>query len=144
MAEKSMIVPLTGSNYPTWKVQCKMSLIKDGLWSIVMETEAAPAEGSDRYPKYRTRRNKALATIVLSVDPSILYLIGDREDPVAVLKLLSEQFQRATWANKLALCQRLHSLWLKEGRSVQDHVKAITEIFNKLSVIGDNIQDENK
>ena len=82
--------------------------------------------------------------IVLSVDPSLLYLIGDREDPVAVLKLLSEQFQIATWANKLALCRRLHSLWLKEGESVQDHVKAITEIFNELSVIGDNMQDEDE
>ena len=80
----------------------------------------------------------------MSVDPSLLYLIGDREDPVAVWKLLSEQFQKATWANKLALRRRLHSLRLKEGEGVQDHVKAITEIFNELSVIGDNIQDEDR
>ena len=34
------IVPLEGSNYPMWKVQCWMALVKDGLWSIVngMET----------------------------------------------------------------------------------------------------------
>ena len=131
MAGKSTIVPLTGPNYPTLKVQCKMSLIKDGLWSIVIETEAALAEGSNRYTKYRTRRDKALATIVLSIDPSLLYLIGDREDPVVVCKLFSEQFQKAKWVNKLALCQRLHSLRLKEGECVQDHVKAITEIFNE-------------
>ena len=144
MAEKSTIVPLTRLNYPTWKVQCKMSLIKDGLLSIVMETKAAPAEGSDHYTKYRTRRDKALATIVLSIDPSLLYLIGDRENPVVVWKLFSEQSQKVMWAYKLALRRRIHSLRLKEGESVQDHVKAITAIFNKLSMIGDDIQDEDR
>ena len=30
-----MVVPLNGSNYVTWKIQCKMALIKEGLWKIV-------------------------------------------------------------------------------------------------------------
>ena len=55
---------------------------------------------------------------------------------------LSTQFQKKTWANKLALRRRLHSMQLKEGQSVQERVKALTEIFNELSVIGDNIEDE--
>ena len=25
------VVPLNGANYPTWKVQCRMTLMKDGL-----------------------------------------------------------------------------------------------------------------
>ena len=29
------VVPLNERNYPTWKVQCRMALIKDGLWGIV-------------------------------------------------------------------------------------------------------------
>ena len=36
------IVPLKGSNYPTWKLQCRMVLLKEGLWSIVNGTEQAP------------------------------------------------------------------------------------------------------
>ena len=65
---------------------------------------------------------------MLSVDPSLLYLIGDPEDPVAVWKKLSDQFLKKTWANKLVLRQRLHSLRLKEGDLVQDYFKAMTEI----------------
>ena len=38
------IVSLNGSNYPTWKIQCRMALLKDGLWSIVSGTEVLPAE----------------------------------------------------------------------------------------------------
>jgi len=33
---------------------------------------------------------------------------------------------------------------LKEGQSVQVHVKEITETFNELSVVGDNIDDEDR
>ena len=44
------IVPLNGLNYPTWKLQCKMALMKDGLWAIVDGTETSPAEHeADRY-----------------------------------------------------------------------------------------------
>ena len=41
-----------------WKIQCKMALIKEGLWNIA------------------ARKDKALATIVLMIKPSLLYLIG--------------------------------------------------------------------
>ena len=95
------IVPLKGSNYPTWKVQCRMALVKDGLWSIVNGTEAIPDEGdADARAKFVARRDRALALIVLSVEPSLLYLLGDPEDPVVVWKKLSDQFQKKTWANK--------------------------------------------
>ena len=36
------IVPLNGRNYPTWKVQCRMALVRDGLWGIVSGSETAP------------------------------------------------------------------------------------------------------
>ena len=76
----SVIVLLNGSNYPTWKVQCRMALVRDSLWSIVAGTETLPGEGGDRRSKFIARRDRALATIVLAVDPSLLYLIGDPED----------------------------------------------------------------
>ena len=81
---------------------------------------------------------------MLSVDPSLLYLIGDPEDPVAVWKKLSDQFQKKMLANKLVLRRRLHSLRLKEGDLVQEHVKAMTEIFNELAVIGEEISEEDR
>ena len=141
---KTVVVPLTGANYCTWKIQCKMSLMRDGLWGIVSRAETSPDAGTERYAKFITRRDRALAAIVLSVDPSLLYLLGDPTDPAAVWDKLSSQFQRKTWANRLALRRRLHSLKLKEGQSVQEHVKNMTEIFNELAIIGDNISDEDR
>ena len=40
------IVPLSGKNYGTWKVQAKMALLKEGLWGIVQGTEVAPGGGN--------------------------------------------------------------------------------------------------
>ena len=147
MAESKTVavVPLNGTNYSTWKIQCKMALIKEGLWAIVNGTEMAPAEGADQRAKFAARRDKALAIIVLSVEPSLLYLIGaDPTDPVEVWKGLANQFQRKTWANKLELKRKLFSMRLSEGGSVQDHVKSMTEVCDQLSAIGDPVNEEDR
>ena len=138
------VVPLNGPNYPTWKIQCRMALMKDGLWSIVNGTENMPAGDDKRRIKFLARKDRALATIVLSVEPSLLYLVGDPEDPVTVWKTLGDQFQKRTWVNKLELRRKLHSLRLKEGDSVQGHIKSMTELSDALSVVGDPVSEEDR
>ena len=90
--------------------------MKEGLWNVE-GTEAAPGQENDRYAKFLARRDRALAIIVLSVEPSLLYLVGDPEDPAAVWGKLANQFQKRTWANKLELWRNLFSLRLKNGES---------------------------
>lgn len=93
-----------------------MALMKDGLWGIVSEVEKRPADGSDasKVDRFNKMWDKALATIVLSVDTSLLYLLGEPTSPVEVWKKLGDQFQKKTWANKLHLRKRLYSLRLKD------------------------------
>ena len=91
-----------------------------------MQTHAA------LYAKFIGRRDRALALIVLSIELSLLYLLGDLKDPIAVWKKLGDQFQKKTWANKLELQCKLYLLHLKEGESVQEHIKSMTEIFEAL------------
>ncbi len=71
MAESRTVafVPLNGTNYPTWKIQCRMALMKESLWKIVTGEETEPT-GDDS--ARATKRNRALATVVLSVDTSLL------------------------------------------------------------------------
>ena len=99
---------------------------------------------ADRREKFIARRDRALATIVLSIEPSLLYLIGDPEDSIVVWKKLADQFQKKTWANKLELRRKLHALRLHDGDTVQEHIKAMTEIFDGLSVVGDPVSDEDR
>ncbi len=114
MAEvKTVIVSLKGDNYPTWKIQCRMGLIKDGYWAMVNGSETCPEEEGEARRKFMARRGRALALIGLTIDPSLLYLIGDEEDPKKVWDDLQGQFQRKTWANKLHLRRKLFGLKLK-------------------------------
>ena len=140
------LVPLNGTNYATWKVQCKMALIRDDVWNIVNGTEIVPDSRTEMglHAKYLSRKDRALATIVLSLEPSLLDLIGDPDDPRVVWKKLADQFQKKTWANKLALRRRLYSLKLKEGDSVHNHIKLMTETFDELPVIGDSLNEEDR
>ena len=139
------IVPLNDTNYPTWKVQCRMALMKDGLWNIVNGTEEPPARtDTERFAKFVACRDRALAIIVLSIGTTLLYLIGEPEDPITVWKTLPEQFQKKTWANKLELRRKLYSQRLREGDSVQELTKTMTEIFDSLSVIDDPVSDEDR
>ena len=110
-----------------------MALIRDGVWKIVNGTEIVPDSRTEMglRAKYLSRKNRALTTIVLSLEPSLLYLIVDPDDPGVVWKKLADQFQK-TWANKLALRRRLYSLKLKEGDSVHNHIKLMTETFDEL------------
>ena len=88
------------------------------------------AEGADKQAKFAARRNKTLATIVLAIEPNLLYLIGaNPTDPVVVWNAFADQFQCKTWVNKLELKCKLFSMRLAEGGSVQEHVKLMTEIW---------------
>ena len=69
-----------------------MVLMKEGLWTIVNGTEKAPEEReAEKLAKFAARRDRVLA-LVLSVEPALLYLLGDPDDPVTVWKKLSDQF----------------------------------------------------
>lgn len=90
-----------------------MALVKDSLWNIVNGTETTPDSAGEARRKFMARRDCALAVIVLAIDPMLLYLIGDPNDPQAVWTKLEGQFQRKTWANKLQLRRKLFALKLK-------------------------------
>ena len=85
MADVKKVIPLDGKNYPTWKIQCRMALMKDSLWDIISGIEPLSDErNADARRKFMTRSDRALTIIVLAVDPSLLYLLGDPKDPRAV------------------------------------------------------------
>ena len=114
MAESKSIVvmiPLNGNNYATWRIQCKMALMREGLWCWRRREICEICRSSW----------SALAIVVLSVEPNLLYLLGEPKDPAQVWKTFSDQFMKKSWGNKLELQRKLHSLRLNEGESVQEH-----------------------
>ena len=75
------------------------------------------------------------------MDPSLLlYLIGNPENPAVIWKTLADQFEMKTWATRLDLHRKLHSLRLKRGESSQEHIKSMVELFDALSVAGEQLK----
>ena len=146
MEGKSVITPLTESNYATWKVQVKMNLIKEDLFGFIDCTETTPADGSGDtvVNKYKQRKAKCLAMIVLAVDPKLLYIVGDPEDPLVVWNKLKDTFQRKSWANKLRLRRKLYGMKFSSSQEMSAHLRNFIELFDELSIIGDAIDDEDK
>ena len=119
--ERSRIIPSNEMNFPTWKVQMKMHLIATELYNIIEEVETAQEDvSSAEFTKFGNRRNKALATILLAVEPKLLYFVGDHRDPVKVWKTLIDTFQKKTWANKLRLKKKLYSMKLCRGTTFKN------------------------
>ena len=69
-----------------------MVLMKTWLWSIGSWTENAPEvhveADSDVIAKYVARCDSAMASIVLFVNPTLLYVLGDQDDLIVVWKNL--------------------------------------------------------
>ncbi len=36
------VTPLDGKNYQTWRVQCQMALMREGLWGLISGGEVEP------------------------------------------------------------------------------------------------------
>ena len=88
--------------------------------------------------------DKALSIIVLSISPSLLYLIGDPNDPVIVWKKLENHFQKSSWSNQLSLRKKLYSLKLSSDGCLESHVKTLTEIFDSLTAVGDELKERDR
>ena len=119
------------SNYVCWKMQIKMYLIHQDLFDCV----TGECEDTEK-------QQKALATIVLGIDPGLLYLIGtDPESAKEVWQILEKQYQKDSWLNKLSLKKRLYNIRLTND-DVNGHIKEMTEIFQSLSLLGCKVEDE--
>lgn len=121
-----------------------MGLMREDLWGFVDGSEAAPADNDEARARFVARRRKALATIVLSVEENLLYLLGDPEDPRALWEKLAALFRKKTWSNRLALKRKLLALKLTSGGDLQAHLKQMTEIMDELIAVDAPVTAEDR
>ena len=100
---------------------------------------------NNKYFDINSRKDRALAMIVLAIEPSLSILaLGDPQDPAEVWKKLSTQFQKKTWANKLILRNKLFTMKLGDCGSMSEYIKKMIEIFDELAVVAEAVAEEDK
>ena len=134
---------LDGSNWMTWKIQMKHLLLDKGLWEHVTGDAEQPA-GQDQLVKFRRAAQKANTTLYLHVAQSQIYVIGDEDNPAVTWKKLSDHFERGTLMTKLQLRKQYFKCEMQEGASVQEHIKEMREMAEKLAVMQSPVSEEDK
>eukprot|EP00731_Ephydatia_muelleri_P018948 Em0011g988a len=142
---KWSIDKLDSSNWMTWKFQMKHLLLSKGLWGIVDGSERLAEDASvQQQAEFRKRAQTAFSTLVLSISSSQLYLITSCEELAPAWVALRNHFERDTLVNKLMLKKQYFRMEMKEGSSIEAHIKAMKELTDKLAAIKAPISEEDQ
>ncbi|MCP4474641.1 MAG: hypothetical protein GY821_08785, partial [Gammaproteobacteria bacterium] len=115
---------LTSDTWATWKYQIKLYLNATELLGIVTGQEARPGEDqAAARTAWDKREAKALATLGLTVDKSLVYLISELHTSAETWTVLHQHFQKTNAASVYHLLSSLFELDMPEGASVQAHLK---------------------
>ena len=94
--------------------------------------------------EFKARAQRAFSTIALAMKSSQLYLITSTEEPKAAWDALRNHFERDTLANKLFLKKTYFRTEMREGMSMEQHLKHMKDITDKLAAIGAPISEEDQ
>ena len=143
--DKWSIDKLDSSNWITWKFQIKHLLLAKDLWGIVDGTEVLAENASaQQRTDFNKKSQKAFSTIVMSISSSQLYLITSCEEPARAWTALRNHFERDTLVNKLMLKKQYFRMEMKEGTSMEMHIKNMKELTDRLAAINAPIVEEDQ
>ncbi len=143
--EKWSIDKLDGTNWTTWKFQMRHLLLAKGLWGHVDGTEVLGEDAGDcAQTEFRQKSQKAFSTIVMAIGTPQLYLVTSCEQPKEAWDTLRNHFERETLANKLFLKKQYFRTEMKEGTSMEVHLKHMKELTDRLAAIGAPIAEEDQ
>ncbi|MCP4474068.1 MAG: hypothetical protein GY821_05775, partial [Gammaproteobacteria bacterium] len=127
---------LTSDTWATWKYQIKLYLNATELLGIVTGQEARPGEDqAAARTAWDKREAKALATLGLTVDKSLVYLISELHTSAETWTVLHQHFQKTNAASVYHLLSSLFELDMPEGASVQAHLKSFSELLQKIEAV---------
>jgi hypothetical protein len=160
MASNKKIEDLADGNYRHWAFQVKNKLRSKDLWDgvnlprpevLAQPAAAAPAaevvafnESVAAANAWDVMNQKAYNKITGYLDRANSNLIMNTEDGREAWEILRNHHMAATIGNKMRTKKRLNSLKLGKGASMKDHLNDMLELFNKLSDLGDPMQEDHK
>ena len=140
--DKWEIDKLDGRNWTTWKFQMQHLLMAKDVWDHVQGTAPDPGEDAAAQVRHDKAQQKAMATLVVGIHSKLIYLVTSCTTPKDVWDTLRGQFERNTFANKMFLKRQYFTTKMSEGQSVQDHLKCMKEISDKLAALGSAVAEE--
>lgn len=136
------IEKLDDGNYDVWLIQMRSVLIHCDLWPFVSGEKVAPNETAPEFAEWKSKDEKALATITLSVKTSQLLHVKHCTTSAAAWKKLEEIHRPAGPARKVLVFKQLSNLKMAEGGSITSHLNIFFVLVEKLNEIDIKVPDE--
>jgi len=103
-----------------------------------------PATGETAKKAFKLNAQKAHSQIVLSVSDEFIYLITECETAQQAWEKLQSHFERDTLANRIYLKKQYFRAVMKSNDSVENYLKYMKDIVNKLRAIKAPVNEENQ
>lgn len=137
------IEKLNGDNFHTWKFKMEMVLQEKDLWDIVTGDEERPKESAEAIV-FDKRARRAMATICLSVQDSLLGLVRPAKSAPEAWQKLVQHFEQKGLAHKLFLRRKFFTLQMAEGEDMMQHIQQVLTMAEQLEAIGAKVSEEDQ
>lgn len=114
-------------NYNEWKTGAKAYLISKGKWSCV-----TTALSSSATPEQKNLDQKALADIILLLDPSLYSYVEDADEAKKAWDTLQSIFEESGVLQKVFLLEQFILLKLSDCDSMNDYVNKKVQLYSKV------------
>ena len=91
-----------------------------------------------------SKSQKAFSTMVMAISSSQLYLVTSCDGPIAAWRALRNHFEHDTLVNRLLLKKQYFPTEMKEVSSVEQHIKTMKELADRLAAINAPISEEDQ
>ncbi|UYV78459.1 hypothetical protein LAZ67_16001473 [Cordylochernes scorpioides] len=130
------IEKLNKQNFETWRLQMQMILIHSDLWNYVNEANVKLEPGNQEFTNWQNKDQKALATIVLSLNPSELIHVKNCKTAEEAWKKIEEVYQPKGPATRVSLTKRLIQMKMRPNDDLKDYLSKFTSLVDNLGEIG--------
>ncbi len=134
-SDKFQLEKLTVDCWSTWKFQMTVYLDGNGLLGVVDGTEPRQEDAGAATQDWDKREKKAKMALVLAIDKSLLYVVINCQTSAEIWVALRQHFEKTNAASVYYLLDQLSSFKLKEGDEMEPHLKAFTELTNKVEAV---------
>ena len=145
-SDKHSIYKLEGdANWTTWRIQMKHVLRSRKFWKLVTGEEKLKDDPSAvEKQAFEDRQQDALTTIIVAVNPSVVSVIGDIEDPKQAWDSLVDYYEKNTVVEEFYLRKQYYRKDMAEGASAEKHVREMKELTDKLAAMGSPVSEHDQ
>lgn len=130
------IEKLGSHNYVGWAPVVKSILVLKDLWAAV-----DPAPGTEAPPVDPKMNEKALAVLILSVEPMLVGELSRETSAREAWKTLRDTYQAQSAARQMQLSRELQNVKMARSESVTEYIARVKDVQAQLIVAGSEVSE---